>query len=259
VPPRHLAFREVGLVAAAEGVHLLLRQVQLDHGRDRPRQELAVVAHQHGPGTQPGHERLQAREAVQVQVVRRLVQQEDVVAGQQERRHARPGRLATGQRRHERVQADGETEVRGHLVHALVQVGATEGQPAFERGRVVLVGTRRAFRERDGRLVHRGLREGDPGAAAQEGADGLTRPAVRFLGQVADGRGRRVQPHGALVRRQDATQDPEQRRLARAVHADQADHVAGRHHEVEPGEQHPLPEPARQPLAHQCRTHQERD
>ncbi len=64
------------------------------------------MAHEHGSAPQPLHELLQPREAVQVEVVRGLVEEHDVEAGQQQRGETHPCRLATGQRGHERVRPD---------------------------------------------------------------------------------------------------------------------------------------------------------
>ena len=59
VPAGDLALLQVGLVAAAVGVDLLLRQVELDDAGHRTGEELPVVADHHGPGPQPGDELLQ--------------------------------------------------------------------------------------------------------------------------------------------------------------------------------------------------------
>lgn len=92
MPARDLTLLEVGVVATAVGIDLLLSQVQLDHPGHRAREELAVVAHQHGPGAQVLHEPLEPVEPVEV--VGRLVEQEEVVAAQQQRSHARPRDLS---------------------------------------------------------------------------------------------------------------------------------------------------------------------
>lgn len=84
------------------------------------------------PGAQTLYEGLQAVEAVQVEVVGRLVQQEDVVAGQQQRGEPGAGRLTAGERGHRQVQSDGQAERVGDLVGAFVQVRAAEGEPALK-------------------------------------------------------------------------------------------------------------------------------
>ena len=60
----------------------------------------AVVADQHGSGPQAPHEALQDLQPGDVQVVGRLVEQEDVIAGQQQRGEVDTGRLAAGQTGH---------------------------------------------------------------------------------------------------------------------------------------------------------------
>ena len=84
MPPAALALLEVRGVAAAEQVDLLLREVELQHLGDGPLEELPVVADQRRPGPQPGHELLEPPQTVEVEVVGRLVQQEDVVPAEQQ-------------------------------------------------------------------------------------------------------------------------------------------------------------------------------
>jgi hypothetical protein len=55
-----------------------------------------------------------------------------------------------------------------------------------------------------------------------------------------------------------AAEHPQQRRLARAVHTDQADDVAGGDDEFEIGEQDAVPVARRQPLGDQCCAHRVR-
>src|SRR3712207_9561934 len=79
-PPRSTLFPYTTLFRS----HQLLREVQLDHAGDRPREELAVVADQHHPGTRLLHEALELVEAGQVEVVGRLVQEQDVITRQEQ-------------------------------------------------------------------------------------------------------------------------------------------------------------------------------
>ncbi len=87
------------------------------------------------PARRPVTKRLQALQAVQVEVVGRLVEQEDVVAGEQQRGEAGAGRLAAGERGHRLVQADGQAERGGDLLGPLVEVGAAEVEPALQARR----------------------------------------------------------------------------------------------------------------------------
>jgi hypothetical protein len=85
VRPGLFPLGQVGLVTAAVDGDLLLGKVQLDDGVDGPEEELAVVADQHGRRPQFGDELFQPVQAGQVQVVGRLVEQEDVVPAEQQR------------------------------------------------------------------------------------------------------------------------------------------------------------------------------
>ena len=66
------------------------------------------------PAAQAAHERLEPLEAVEVEVVGRLVEQDDVEAAEQQRGQRRPRGLAAGERRHQGVGADVEAEVGQH-------------------------------------------------------------------------------------------------------------------------------------------------
>ena len=140
-------------------------------------------------------------QAVEVEVVGRLVEQEDVVAAEQQRRHAGPGRLAAGQRGHRLVEVDRQAEVGGHLLGALVQVGAAEGEPALQRRR-----RRRRRRPAGPRPAPRRRRPARPAPRptpvrrARKSRTVSPGRRSRLLRQVADGRGRRAERDRALPR-----------------------------------------------------------
>lgn len=159
-------------------------------------------------GLETGDEGFEPFEAVQVEIVGRLVQQEDVVAAEQQRGEAGAGRLAAGQGGHRLVEADGQAERSGHLVGPLVQVGAAEGEPALKAVGVGVVRSGRALHQALGGGVERPLRGVHPGAPGQEGPYGLARAALGLLRQVADGGGRRAEPQQALLGRVQAGQQP---------------------------------------------------
>jgi len=213
------------------------------------------VADQHRAGPPRQHEVLQHRQPDQVEVVGRLVQQQHVVPGQQQRREPRSGRLAAGQRRHRPVELDGEAELGGDRVGPLVQVGRAEAEPALQGHGVRVVGAALAPLQRHRRRVQGALRGRHAGPPGQHLADRLAAPAVAFLRQVADGGGGRAQRHRAPLGQVDPGQHPQQRGLAGPVRTDQADHVARRHHQVEPREQLHVAVPRRELPGGQRRAH----
>ncbi len=245
VPPGHLALGQVGGVAAAVGGHLLLGQVQLDDPGDRPGQELPVVADQDGAAAPPGDERLQPGQAVQVQVVGRLVQQGDVVPAEQQRGQAGPGRLAAGQARSSGGPSSGGPG--GSRPSAAAPPRPARPGP---RRPARASGPARGSRRRRRRGRRRPGRRRRPACAspaaatpvrrARNWADGLAGAAVGLLGQVADGgagRGQQDLPVAGHARVLLAGQQPQQGGLAGAVGADQADRVARADDQVKPGEQ----------------------
>ena len=160
-------------------------------------EELAVVGDQHDPGAEPAHERLQALEPGEVEVVGGLVEQHDVEAAEQQRGQRGAGGLPTGERRHQRVRADVEAEVGEHRRQPLVEVRGAAGQPVVEARGVRRpprrVGTARSAELGGGRL-HRLGRGGGTGTAGDVLAHGLAGDALVLLRQPADegvaGRGR---------------------------------------------------------------------
>ncbi len=195
------------------------------------------MAHQDRTGAQPRDELLQAGEAVEVEVVGGLVQQEDVIAAEQQRGQPGAGRLATGEAGHRPVEIHLQPEGGGGLLGPFVEVGRAEGEPALQPGRVGVVRARRPLDQRLGRGVERRLSLGHSGAAREEGPYGLPRPPLGLLWQMPDGRPGRAQPQLPLLGRVEPREQPQQRRLPRAIGSDEPDHLTGGHDEVEPGEE----------------------
>ncbi len=83
MPPGHLAFGEVRLVPAVVHRDLLLREIEFDDAGDGARQELPIVTdhHQRRPGL--SDELFELLESGQIEIVGRLVEQQDVVAREQ--------------------------------------------------------------------------------------------------------------------------------------------------------------------------------
>ncbi len=130
--------------------------VDLDDVGDRALQERAVVADENDARGQPGDEPLQPVEAVEVEVVRRLVEQVHVEPAEEQRGQTGTCCLAAAQHGHRTVEqvgavgSGGQAEVVPHLADAGVEVGAAERQPAVECVAVRVVGSRLAGGERCG-------------------------------------------------------------------------------------------------------------
>ena len=219
---RALARRLVLRPRAAVLVHPPRLRFDLDDAVDRPVEEVAVVRDEHDAGGQAAQEALEPREPGEVEVVRRLVEQEHVEAGEQDRGERRAGGLAAGQGAHLAVRAAAEPDVVEHRGRAGVEVLAAEREEAVERvgvgaGELVLVGEPR------GELVHLLLGRADAGAPREVAADGLAGAGLELLRQVADRAGA---DHPAGVGRLQAGEHAQQRRLADPVRADDADAVA---------------------------------
>src|SRR3954470_403000 len=96
----------------------------------------------------------------------------------------------------------------------------------------------------------------DAGAAQKEAVHGLRRHAVRLLREIADGGVRGSGDDAARLRSGEAGEQPEQGRLARAVGADAADHIARGDDEIEVAEQHAVGVAGGEPLGDQRGAHE---
>ena len=168
-------------------------------------------------------EALEQGEPGEVEVVRRLVEQEDVEAREEDPRQRRSRGLAAGERLERLVERLGpEPHLREDGGGPRGEVVAAEGEEAVERlgrGR----GELRLLLEAGRELVELRLGLGHAGALREVAAQRLTRRGLVLLREVADGeRGRRA-ADAARVRLLEPGQDPEERRLADPVRADEAD------------------------------------
>ena len=146
-------------------------------------------------------EALQPGQTVEIKVVGRLVEQQHVIAGQQQRREPRPAGLTAGQRCHLGVEVDAKTEIPGDLAGTFVEVGPAQSQPALEQGRIFLP-TAVCHGFRGG--VHRDLRRRNTSAPAEELQHRLRFVALLLLRQIPNGGVGRTQGDAALVRLHDA-------------------------------------------------------
>ena len=89
---------EERLPSAGEPGRTVRVVVDLDHVGDRTTKERSIVAHQQHRGVEAENPPLQSVESVEIEVVRRLVEQEHVESRQQQRRQRRPGRLPSRER-----------------------------------------------------------------------------------------------------------------------------------------------------------------
>ena len=183
----------VRVPAAGELVDTLRPGFELDDSAHGAVEESPVVGDDHDACVHRGDEPLEQLEPGEVEVVRRLVQQIHVEPGQQDRSEREPGALAARERARKPVERNVQPDACQRL-----------GRPPVD-------------------LVAGAPREVLP--------DRLARVDVAFLREVADAQPRRGSRDGAAARRVESGEQTEQRRLAAAVRADDADPGNGRDRE----------------------------
>ena len=175
-------------------------------------------------GREVVEEPLEPREAGEVEVVGRLVEQEDVEARQQDSRQRGAGRLAAGEARHLALGARAEPDVAQDGAGARLEVLAAEREEAVE-GIAVGDGELGLLAEPARQLVHRVLRGADAGAPSEVGEHRLALAGLRLLRQQADG----AAAHDlAAIGLLEPRQHPQQGRFADPVRADDPYAVARR-------------------------------
>ena len=169
------------------------------------------------------HELLEPVEPREVEVVRRFVEQEHVEARKEDRSQGHARGLTARERRRALVERVGrQPDVGEDHPDPSLEVGATEREPPFERGRVQVVPALVARGERIRRPCEGLLGIGHPGAPVEQRPHRLAVAPLGFLGEVADGRGRGRELHGATLRVQLACEQAQQCRLPAPVVADHA-------------------------------------
>ncbi len=93
-------------------------------------------------------ERLEPLEAVVIEVVRRLVEQKQVEAGEEDRRERNAGGLSAGERRAVPLQVDLEPEIRADAPRPRPEVAAADSEERVQGVRVAVV---RRLSTREGR------------------------------------------------------------------------------------------------------------
>ena len=187
-------------------------------------------------------EALEPREPFGVEVVGRLVEEQQVGLHEEDRRERRSRLLAPGQSFDRSFELDAQPETTAHHACARVEVAPSERQEARER-RVVAVGqrsccsntsvVRRRTGERGRGALELPLGRGDAGRASETVAKRLGRSDLGLLREVGDRRLGRIELDPATVGSLDTREEPQDRRLPDAVRPDEADprvpsHVEGR-------------------------------
>ena len=198
---------------------------ELEHAVHRPLQKRAVVRDAHDSAVEPADERLQAVEAIEIEIVRRLVQEQDIGPHEEGRREPNPSLLAAREPGERTSEIGAQPELGGRPGGPRFQVAAPDRDEGPER-RVVRVGGRCVVRQAVGRRNEGSLRVRDACPARDIRPDRLAGERVGLLGNVRDGELGRGAPHRAGIGGLDTGEDPEQRRLADPVCADDSDAVA---------------------------------
>ncbi len=200
--------------------------VDLRDAPDRPVEERPIVRDEDDRPGEAVHERLELREPVRVEVVRRLVQEKEVRLHEEDGREGRPCRLAAGESVEHPVEVDAEPDPRAGHRRARVEIAAAEREEPRE-GRVVAVGHRVCRLRVAGKSVCRclelALGRGDAGQPGQPRAKRLAGPALRLLPEMGDRRPRRIERDDARIGRLLAGEQPQDGRLADAVRPDEPD------------------------------------
>ena len=169
------------------------------------------------PAREVVDEALQPVEAVEVEVVRRLVEEQQVEPREQDRGQRGARCLPAGERCRLLLQRDRQAELGADRPRPGLEVCATESEEPLQRRSV-------GVRAPVSRVpLDRGLRVGDARASREVGQQRLAGPAVVLLRQVADGQRGGRPLDCARVRLVEAGGEPEQRRLACPVGADEAE------------------------------------
>jgi hypothetical protein len=195
-------------------------------------QERPVVGDEHEPAGAGGEQPGETLQPIGVQVVGGLVEQDHIAA--RHRQGGEPGArgLSPGQRPQWPVQAAGlEAELVERRAQSRLDIGAAEREPAVQRGGVRLDRGEVSGRQRRGPAFDVAVGAGHPDAVADRLANGQLRSGrVGHLRQIADA----GEPsHHPAVRRFAPRHDPQQRRFARAVGADEPDPASGVDAEVD--------------------------
>ncbi len=243
------------VMAVAAGVAHQLSPVQVQDAVGYPVQEIAVVGHHQEGARRAQQILLEPGDGLGVHVVGGLVQHQQVRRVHEGAGQGDPLLLATAEGADGGLQLP-DTQARQDRLGlgirrpavGAVQIGDQVSQPCLE-GVVVLEGVVIARSGQGAASLRERPQQGQLRRVA--GVDGLEdgglRVEDRLLGQVADAYAA-PDRHRPRVRWLEAGHDAQQRRLAAAVAADEADAVAAVQAQVDAVQQHPLAELLPDPL-----------
>ena len=198
--------------------------VELEHVGDDAVEKGAVVRDQDETSTAASHHVLEARQPVEIEVVRRLVEQGDVEARQEDRGQGDPRPLAPGQGRGGRVDDTvNEANLLERRREASFEIAGGQRLVPGQSIRIAVVhpGSLRAQdRSRRRQLV---LGVGKSGTTQQSVAYRLAGYGVVLLRQIAHGRRGWVDHDATRCGRDQSGEDLEQRGFADAVRFDEAE------------------------------------
>ncbi len=237
-----LALGEVGLVAAGDLADLLLGVIELDDRGDGPVQELAIVADDDGRRPQRADEAFEhapARRGRGRSWARRAGRRRSgsaAATASPARAACPPDSFGIRARRARRQPQLGARPTRpGRRGRLRPGAASVPGRSSRRRRRRAPARAEQLRRPRPSRAGRRPRRSGGRCSRRPSRPDGGA-----LLRQIPDLGVGRAADHGAGVRGPKTGQDPQQGRLAGPVAADQADDIARRDHEIEPGEQRPV-------------------
>ena len=230
-PPRLVPHALVLGEAARILAHALRAGRELDDSIHGAAQERPVVRHEDDGGRRLAEEALQHVVPVEVEVVRRLVEEQHLEARQQDRGERGPRGLAPRERARRLLESlCGKPESGADGPRARRQIRAAQREEPIQRGGVPLGQLRLAPEARRER-VHGLLGFEDAAAAGEVAEQRLAVLDVGLLRQVAD----RERPWSAVdaaeVRLLEPGEDPQQRRLPDPVRPDETDPGARPHDE----------------------------
>ena len=221
----------VGLPATGVARRAGLVQTELHDLRDRCREKVAVMGDDDDPAAVRVDQRREPDEAVAVEIVRRLVEEDGIEARHSQRGEPDAGGLAAGEIAKGSIeQVRGQPDLARSRRKPRVGVRAAERQPALDRLGVLVEGLEVTGLEARGKEVDRARGGSDAHALENHLACRRHFRGGNDLGQVAD---RAEPPHAARVGTLEPREDSQQRRLAGSVRADEADPALGAHPEVD--------------------------